>query len=592
MNNNVDNDYKAFYIIKRLIKNHVKPYATSIYVAIFCMAVAAICTAIIVHAVRPIIDKIFLTHDRRMLVIMPIVLIVTFFVKGISEYYHNYLIKFVGQRVLNDLQIKMYEHLLFADISFIQKQSSGRLISRFTNDISLIRGAVSNLLVGCAKHFLTVVCLIITMFNLDPLLSCVVFLVFPLAVYPVQKMGRRIRRIFARTQEELGDYTSKLDEAFQSIKIIKSFVGEKIESKRAALIINNILEYYKKTSKLDALVSPIMEGLSGLAVGGMVWYGGNLVLDGKTTPGALFAFLASFAAAYRPFKSLVSLNINLQEGIAAAKRVFSVLDTEPLIKDHSNSKEIDLSDAQITFEKLALGFESKVAIKHIDLKLKPNKMIAFVGRSGSGKTSLSNLLARFYDPTEGRILINTHDIKDIKLTSLRSQIALVTQDTHLFDTSVAENIAYSQPNATREEIIKAAQYADAHDFIMQLPKGYDTQIGVQGTTLSGGQRQRLSIARAFLKDAPILIWDEATSSLDQSSEKKILESLKKLRKGKTTLIITHRLSSITDLDNIIVMKNGGVCAQGNHKQLLNNKGEYYALYNKELREETVSNVIP
>lgn len=211
-------------------------------------------------------------------------------------------------------------------------------------------------------------------------------------------------------------------------------------------------------------------------------------------------------------------------------------------------------------------------------------MIAFVGRSGSGKTSLSNLLARFYDPTEGRILINTYDIKDIKLTSLRSQIALVTQDTHLFDTSVAENIAYSQPNATQEEIIKAAQYADAHEFIMQLPNGYDTQIGVQGTTLSGGQRQRLSIARAFLKDAPILIWDEATSSLDQSSEQKILESLKKLRKGKTTLIITHRLSSITDLDNIIVMKNGAVCEQGNHKQLLDNKGEYYALYNKELRE--------
>ncbi len=587
MNNNLDNDYQAYFIIKRLIKNHVKPYATKIYIAIFCMAIAAVCTAIIVHAVRPIIDKIFLTHDRRMLVIMPIVLIVTCFVKGISEYYQNYLIKFVGQRVLNDLQIKMYEHLLFADISFIQKQSSGRLISRFTNDISLMRGAVSNLLVGCAKHFLTVVCLIVTMFNLEPLLSCVVFLVFPLAFYPVQKMGRKIRRIFAQSQEELGHYTSKLDEAFQSIKIIKSFVGEKIESTRSALIINNILEYYKKTSKLDALVSPIMEGLSGLAVGGMVWYGGNLVLDGKTTPGALFAFLASFAAAYRPFKSLVSLNINLQEGIAAAQRVFSILDTEPLIKDDVGAKEIDLSDAKVIFEKLALSFKSKTAIRYIDFKLEPNKMIAFVGRSGSGKTSLSNLLVRFYDPTEGKIIINDHDIKHIKLSSLRKQISLVTQDTHLFDTTIAENIAYCQPEATREEIIAAAKYADAHEFITHLPHGYDTQIGTQGLTLSGGQRQRLSIARAFLKSAPILIWDEATSSLDQSSEQKILESLKNLRKGKTTLIITHRLSSITDLDNIIVMKNGEVCEQGNHKTLLDNKGEYYALYNKELRDKKV-----
>ncbi|AGJ01972.1 ABC transporter ATP-binding protein [Rickettsia prowazekii] len=582
--NNLNDNYTVVYIIKRLIKDHVKPYAYKIYFSIFCMVIAALCTAVIVHAVRPIIDKIFLTHDKTMLVIMPIILTVTFLIKGISEYYQNYLIKFVGQMVLNDLKIKMYEHLLSADIAFIQKQSSGRLISRFTNDISLMRGAVSNLLVGCAKHFLTVVCLIITMFHLEPILSCVVFLVFPLAVYPVQRMGKKIRKIFAQSQEELGHYTSRLDETFQSIKIIKSFVGEKIESHRASLIMNNILEFYKRTSKLDAMVSPIMEGLSGIAVGGMVWYGGTLVLDGKTTPGALFAFLAAFAAAYRPFKSLVSLNINLQEGIAAAKRVFSILDTEPIIKDHENAKQIDLYNPQITFEKLTLNFDSKIAIKYIDLKLDSHKIIAFVGRSGSGKTSLSNLLVRFYDPSHGRILINNHDIKDIKLTALRRQISLVTQDTHLFDASVAENIAYGHANATREEIISAAQYADAHEFIMHLPNGYDTQIGVHGKTLSGGQRQRLSIARALLKDAPILIWDEATSNLDQASEQKILKFLKKLRQGKTTLIITHRLSSILDLDNIIVMKNGEICEQGTHTQLIQNKNEYYMLYNNELKE--------
>lgn len=586
-NSDLNHDYQALYVIKRLIKDHVKPYANKIYFAVFCMAVAAICTAVIVHAVKPIIDKVFLTHDRNMLIIMPIVLTATFFVKGIAEYYQNYLIKFVGQRVLTDLQMKMYEHLLFADISFIQNNSSGRLISRFTNDISMMRGAVSNLLVGCAKHLLTVVFLIGTMFTLEPFLSCLTFFVFPLAIYPVQRMGKKIRRISAQSQEELGHYTSRLDETFQSIKIIKSFIGEKIETNRALTIVNNILEFYKKTSKLDALVSPIMEGLSGLAVGGMVWYGGHLVLEGKTTPGALFAFLAAFASAYRPFKSLVSLNINLQEGIAAAKRVFSILDNEPLIKDRQNAKEVNLSDAQIAFEKLALSFESKIAIKYIDLKLEPNKMIAFVGRSGSGKTSLSNLLVRFYDPSEGAILINNHDIKDIKLNSLRKQISLVTQDTHLFDTTIAQNIAYGQPEATREKIIEAAKYADAHEFIMQFPNGYDTMIGVQGLTLSGGQRQRLSIARAFLKDAPILIWDEATSSLDQASEQKILRSLKKLRRGKTTLIITHRLSSITDLHNIIVMKNGEICEQGIHKQLLANKGEYYRLYNKELKENDV-----
>ncbi|WP_342269944.1 ABC transporter transmembrane domain-containing protein [Rickettsia endosymbiont of Orchestes rusci] len=619
-------DYSATKVIKRLLKNFIKPYSKKIFLAIFFMIVSAICSANIVKSVQPIIDQIFLTHDKKMLLLMPFMITSMFFIKGVSEYYQNYLVKYIGQCILTDLQMKMYEHLLCADISFIQSQSSARIISRFTNDITMMRGAVSNLLVGCAKYFFTVLFLIIVMFKLEPVISCVTFFVFPLAIYPVQKLGRRIRKISTQSQEELGHYTSRLDETFQSIKIVKSFVGEKIESNRALLIVNNILSFYKKTSKLDALVSPIMETLSGIAIGGIIWYGGSLVMEGKTTPGALFAFLTAFATAYRPFKSLVSLNVNLQEGIAAAKRVFTILDTEPVIKDHANALHVDFTNAKIAFKEVGLNFQSKVAIKLVDLKLTPNKIIAFVGRSGSGKTSLSNLLVRFYDPSEGTILINDHDIKDIKIASLRKQISLVTQDTHLFDTSVAENIAYGKTqlnsesfrqdefeeelsyrtkvrehrrmpknslvsgfpndavNATREQIITAAKYADADEFIMRLPDGYDTVIGTQGTTLSGGQRQRLSIARAFLKNSPILIWDEATSSLDQNSEQKIIESLKKLRQGKTTLIITHRLASITDVDYIIVMKAGSICEQGTHEQLLANEGEYYKLYNKELKE--------
>ncbi|MFY9589925.1 ABC transporter ATP-binding protein [Rickettsia endosymbiont of Halotydeus destructor] len=581
-----NNNYSASEVIKRLLKDFIKPYSRKIFVAIFFMIIGAICTAIIVDLVKPIIDKIFLTHNKKMLQIMPFIVMGTFFVKGIAEYYQNYLIKFVGQRILTDLQMKMYEHLLFADLAFIQSQSSGRLISRFTNDISMMRGAVSNLLVGCAKHFLSVLFLIILMFKLEPILSLVTFTAFPLAIYPVQRLGRKIRRISSQAQEELGHYTSRLDETFQSIKIVKSFVGEKTESNRALLIVNNILNFYKKTSKLDALVSPIMETLSGIMIGGIIWYGGTLVIEGKTTPGALFAFLTAFASAYRPFKSLVSLNINLQEGVAAAKRVFNILDTQPIIKDHANALDIDFTNPKIIFKQVGLNFHGKVAIKLVDLKLVPNKTIAFVGRSGSGKTSLGNLLVRFYDPTEGEISINDHNIKDIKIASLREQISLVTQDTHLFDTSVAENIAYGNINATREQIIAAAKYADADEFIMRLPEGYNTIIGAQGATLSGGQRQRLSIARAFLKDAPILIWDEATSSLDQNSEQKIIKSLKELRQGKTTLIITHRLASITDVDDIIVMKAGIICEQGTHNELLANKEEYYKLYNKELKESS------
>ncbi|WP_342268028.1 ABC transporter ATP-binding protein [Candidatus Tisiphia endosymbiont of Empis tessellata] len=582
--NLINYDYSAYNTLRRLIVDHIKPYLKQISMAVFCMVIAAICAAYSVNLVQPTIDQIFLTGNRQMLLFLPLMVVITFTIKGIAEYYSNYLIKFVGQRILTDLQIKMYEHLLFADILFIQSQSSGRLISRFTNDIAMMRGAVSNLLVGCAKHFLTVIGLIVVMFKLEPRLSCIVFLAFPLAIYPIQKLGKKIRRILGQAQEELANYTSRLDETFQSIKIVKSFLGEKIESNRALLLSSNILHFLKKTAKLDALVSPIMEVLSGITVGGLIWYGGLLVIKGETTPGAFFAFITAFLAAYRPFKSLVSLNVNLQEGIAATKRVFNVLDTEPIIKDSVNAQNVQLVNPQIIFNNVELKFNNKVALKLINLKIMPGKTTAFVGRSGSGKTSLSNLLVRFYNPTSGQILIDNYDIKDIRIDSLRQQISLVTQDTTLFDTSVAENIAYGNPNTTRDQIIIAAKYADAHQFISNLPAGYDTIIGNQGSTLSGGQRQRLAIARAFLKSAAILVWDEATSSLDQNSERLILNSLVNIRENKTTLIITHRLSSIKDVDHIVVMKSGMIFEQGTHSQLIENKAEYYKLYHKELEE--------
>lgn len=580
--NLINYDYSALQTLKRLVTTYVRPYAKHIAIAILFMIISAACSAKVVQLVQPTIDQIFLTHDRRMLLLLPMMVIAIFAVKGIAEYFQNYLIKFIGQRILTDLQIKMYEHLLFADLYFIQSQSSGRLISRLTSDISMMRGAVSNLLVGCAKHFLTVLFLIILMFKLEPILSCIVFLAFPIAIYPIQRLGQKIRRISGQSQEELANYTARLDETFHSIKIVKSFLGEKIESNRALLISNNILEFLKRTAKLDALISPIMEILSGIVVGGLIWYGGLLVIEGKTTPGALFSFITAFVSAYRPFKSLVSLNVNLQEGIAATRRVFNILDTEPTIKNSVNAKDIHFAKPNIAFDHVELKFGAKTALKSINLQFAQGKTTAFVGRSGSGKTSICNLLVRFYDPTGGQILINGLNIKDIKINSLRQQISLVTQDTTLFDTSIAENIAYGNPSATRVQIIEAAKYSDAHEFISYLPEGYDTIIGNQGLTLSGGQRQRLSIARAFLKNSAILIWDEATSSLDQNSEKTILNSLAKLRKDKTTLIITHRLSSIQDVDHIVVMKSGTVFEQGTHQELMNNKSEYYKLYNKEL----------
>ena len=576
---------KSSAVIKRLLVNHVKPYKSEIFIAIFFMVVVATCSAAVVWLTKPAIDKILVARNMRMLVIIPLLMLGVYVIKGIAEYYQGYLIKYVGQKILTDMQIQMYEHLLYADLAYVQSQSSGRLISRFTNDIILMRGAVSNMLVGCAKYFLSVVFLIIIMFSLEPFLSMFVFLAFPIAIYPVQKLGRKMRRITGDAQEELSNYTVRLDETFQSIKIIKSFCAEKIESVRAKEITTKILSFYKKSAMLDSLTSPVMEFLCGLAIACVLWYGGFQVISGDMTIGELFTFIAAFVSAYRPFKSLVSLNVNLQEGLAAANRIFNILDTKPLIQDNANALKPDFGCPEIFFEKITLNFEEKEAIKLVNLKIEKAKTYAIVGKSGSGKTSLANLLVRFYDPTEGRVLINSNDIKDISVTHLRNQIAMVSQDTILVDASIAENIAYGNLAATRQEIIDAAKHADADEFISKLVDGYDTVIGIGGCTLSGGQKQRLAIARAFLKNSPIMLFDEATSALDPESEQSIVHSFTNLRKGKTTLIITHRLASIRDVDKIIVMKNGEIEEQGTHEELINLKSEYYKLHNKQLKEK-------
>ena len=581
----IERRLESLQVIKRILKDHASPYKKQIFAAIFFMVIVAICSASIVRLVKPVIDRVFLTHDRHMLVVIPLFMLAIYSIKGVAEYFQSYLIKFVGQQILTNLQMLMYEHLLQTDFLFIQSQSSGRLISRFTNDIMLMRGAVSDLLVGCAKHLLSVIFLIGIMFSLDPFLALFIFLAFPLAIYPIQRLGRKMRAVTTSAQEELGDFTARLDETFSSIKVIKSFCTEKIEADRARKITSNILDFYKKAAKFDSLTSPIMEILSGFAIACVLWYGGFAVIEGKMSTGALFAFITAFVSAYRPFKSLVSLNVNLQEGITAANRVFNILDFKPTISDKDNASSRVFIAPRIKFKNIEMKFSNgKIALKSLDLKIDPGKTYAFVGSSGSGKTTVANLVIRMFDPSLGKIVIDDYDIKEITLKSLRSQISLVSQETVLFDTSVLENISYGTTGASRDLVIKAAKSADAHEFILALPEGYDTMIGSNGTTLSGGQRQRLSIARAFLKDAPILVLDEATSALDPNSERSIIDSLARLRSGRTTMIITHRLASIKDVDQIVVMKNGKIIEQGQHSELLKLQKEYYKLYNKQLKE--------
>jgi len=576
----VEDKESTSYIMKRLLKNHVKPYSGKIITAVIFMVIVAACNAIIVNLVAPMINDVLISRDKTMLVILPLAMLLASAIKGGAEYVQSYIMKVVGHRIITDLQILLYRHLLKSDLSLIESHSSGRLISRFSNDISLMRGAVSTLVVGAAKHFLSIVFLIGLMISLEPMMFFVCFGAFPLAIYPIQKLGKKMRKVASQTQEELGNYTAKLDETFHSIKIIKSYIAEKKEVESAKKTTEIIFEFYKKAAKLDALSSPIMEILSGIAVASIVWYGGYLIMHDKTTPGALMAFITAFVAAYRPYKSLVQLNVHLQEGVAASRRLFQILDTKPTVIDLPNSKDIKLTKSKIIFDNVSLDFNSKTALHDASFTIEPHTTVALVGKSGTGKTTIANLLVRFYEPSSGSVTIGGHDIRELTIESLRRQIALVTQDTMLFDSSIAENIAYGVPHASRADIIKAAKRAHADEFIDQLAAGYDTIIGYQGSTLSGGQKQRIAIARAFLKDAPILILDEATSALDAHAENAIDEALKELRANRTTIIITHKLHSIMDADKIIVLKKGVIMEMGTHKELMANEGEYYNLSKK------------
>lgn len=585
---NINIKHKATAILSRLFRYYVMPYKWRVIVAVGFMIIVSICNVAIAKLVQPAIDDVFTRKDTSMFMYLPLYVILVWTLKGIAEFGQSYHIKYVGQRILTNLQMEMYAHLLGADLAFIEKQSSGRLISRFTNDIALMRGAVSHMLVGGAKHFTSIIFLIVFMFYLDYVLSLIVFFAFPAAIFFVQKIGKKMRAVSDTAQDELGNYTAQLDETFSSIKVIKSFLGEKNEAARANFITNNILLLYKKAATFDAMTSPIMDVLTGLMISCILWYGGYKIIHDETTAGTLIAFMTAFVSAYRPFKSLISLNVNLQEGLSAANRVFNILDTKPSISDNENAKDIKLKVPYIQFKDVGLIFGKKHALQSLSLALDSGKCYAFVGRSGSGKTSICNLLARFYDPSHGEILIDNHDLREFKLASLRSQVTFVFQDTILFDSTVAYNISYGNLDVSKDKIIEAAQYADAHDFISELPSGYDTLIGQKGATLSGGQRQRLAIARAFLKNSPLLILDEATSALDPASESKILASLAKIRKGKTTIIITHRLSSVINADKILVMKHGKIVDSGKHQSLLNNQGEYFKLYIKEQKKVTTN----
>ncbi len=570
------------YLIGRLTKEHIGKHKTRLLFAVACMVIAAAATAANAWMMEPVLDQIFLEKNKSMLIMLPLGVLGLAIIKAAASYGQTLYMKYIGQRIITDMQVKLYEHLLSCDIAYFQENSTGKLLSRFSNDIAVIRKSISTILTNVIKETFTLVFLVGLMFYNSVTLALVSFAVFPLAVYPMVKLGKKMRRVTDKTQEQLAEFIATLDDSFQGIRVVKAYGREKYEVARASGFIENVFRLYIKAARIESFSSPTMEMLAGCAVAAVIWYGGFQVINGVTTPGSFFSFITALIMAYKPMKSLSGTNTSIQEGLASVRRFFAAMDIVPTIADKPGAKELKMKTSDIEFEKVTFHYApEKTTLHDISIVAPAGKRVALVGESGSGKTTIMNLILRFYDPISGHISISGTDIKNVTLSSLRQHISLVSQDTFLFDDSVRANVSYGKPDATEDEIINACIAAAAHDFIVELPQGYDTLIGQQGLRLSGGQRQRLTIARAMLKNAPILLLDEATSSLDPVSEHQVQMALDRLMKGRTTVVIAHRLSTIVNADIIYVLSHGRIAEAGSHRDLLAKGGEYKKLYDKQ-----------
>ncbi|RZI47274.1 ATP-binding cassette domain-containing protein [Rickettsiales endosymbiont of Peranema trichophorum] len=571
----------SILLLVRLVKEHVSSQRKGFIIAICCMILIAMTTAINAWLLQPILDDIFVKKNVGLLYVIPCGVILNALIKGIAAFFQTAIMKRIGQKIVTDIQLRLYSHLIYADMHFLNKFHSGNLISRFTNDINAMRKILSDAVTSMTMELLTVIGLIGLMFYQSYHLACIVMLMIPIAFFPIIKLSRRMRKIAKNIQEELGMFVVRLDETFQNFRIIKSYCREEYEISRARRGINRFLELYRKASYVESASSPIMEFLGGVAVAVIVWYGGMEVISGHTTPGAFFSFIAALLMLYKPLKTLSQLNTSMQEGLSASKRLFAILDHCPVIEDDRLLPDVAVKSYDVEFQNIFFSYDDGVKILDgLNMKIPDGSTVALVGSSGAGKTTIFSLLQRLYNPDYGTVHIGGYDISKIRLSSLRGAMGLVSQDVALFDDTVKENIRYGRLSATDDDVMEAAMIAAAHDFITGLPDGYDTHIGQRGIKLSGGQKQRIAIARAILKNAPILLMDEATSALDSISEKQVQIALEYLKKGRTTITIAHRLSTIENADLIYVISNGKVSEFGTHEELMDKKGEYFELHAK------------
>ena len=580
--------HRTLPLLRRLSREFLRRQATPIVLALIAMGLVAAATAANAWLMEPLLDKIFVGRQAGLLWIVAAAVLGIAAVKGFAGYAQSVLMYRVGQRVVADIQRALFRRLIGADLAFFHANPTGTLIARFVSDAGLLRNASANVLVGIGKDAVTVVALVIVMFYQDWALALASFVLFPIAVRPIASVGRRMRRATVNTQTEIGQFTTLLDQTFQGARHVKAYGMEAYETARADHLIESVNRLLNRAARIRSATSPMMETLGGIAVSGVILYGGYQVIEGTRTAGTFFSFITALLLAYQPMKTLANLTANLQEGLAAAQRIFAVLDIEPEIRDAPGALPLVITGGEIRFEAVRFTYPNGgPALTGADLVVPAGKTVALVGASGAGKSTVLNLIPRFYDTTTGRVLIDGSDVRRVTLASLRGAIALVSQEVSLFDDTVRGNIAYGRFGASEAEIVAAAKAAAADDFIRALPQGYDTVVGEQGVKLSGGQRQRVAIARAMLKNAPILLLDEATSALDTESERQVQAALKTLMRGRTTLVIAHRLSTVVDADLIYVIDAGRIVESGTHAELLARGGAYRRLYALQFADEPV-----
>lgn len=564
-------------ILKRTLA-YFKPYWKLIVVSAVCSSVVGGMDGAFAWLVEPVLKKIFSGKDTGIFLLVPLGIITLFIVRGLTRFTYDVTIKLAGQKAIQDIRNEVYASTVRMDMAFFNRRSTGELMSHATNDISAMQEGVASVVCGLFRDILSACSLLGVIFYRNWQLAIFTFVVIPLTAYPAQLIGKKIKQSSGRSLNIMGGITANLQETFSGIKVIKAFGLEKLATERFRITNFEYYTQFKKFIKYESLAMPVSETIISFGIAGVVYFGGSQVMSGHMTASEFFSFITAMVMVFTPIKKLQSAYNSLQRSAGAAERVFKLLDEHKGIVDRPGAVDIGSSSGTVEFRGVSFSYGEEPTLQDVSLLASANQMIALVGPSGGGKSTLVSLLPRFHDVSKGAITIDGHDIRDITLNSLVRQIALVDQETTLFHESIANNIRYGKPDASLEEVIEAARAAFADDFIMQLPEGYDTNIGDRGVRLSGGQRQRICIARALLKNAPILILDEATSALDTESEQMVQKALDNLMANRTTFVIAHRLSTVLHADQIIVLEGGRIVERGTHKDLLTNSGLYSRLH--------------